>query len=461
MQSVPPPAAAPGRVLLVSGQADSPATRPLQLAGHEVVECHSLRRLCFQLKYQQPDAICVEAGAVGPMDQALRIIRGRHSSVPVILLTPDASPGLNPIRHGYYAVHPHPVDGESLMVSAAHAIAHHRMLKRIQQLEVETAGNGYAGIHGVSAFARRVWRKLQGFSLSDVHVLLLGETGTGKTLAARAIHDHSARARGPFIALACERLSDTAFSADAFVNAAMGSPNMRRHGALDDADRGTLFLANIEQLSLKLQSELLDALSENSHCDFRLVASSSVNLHERIQQGQFRHELLSHLSVSQLRLLPLRSRPVDIPVIAQAILDESTKEQGTPRITLDSEAAEMLQRHRFPRNVSELREVLNTAMLRCTGTTLRLGALPALMQVATPPATELGRPASQPPDSTAHRRQVLFEILSQRPMKIRDLERCAIEATLQRTGDNVTQAMRELGIGRTTLYRKLKKYGRR
>ncbi len=461
VQSVPPPAAAPGRVLFVSGHSDSSAIRPLQMAGHEVCECRSLRGLCFQLKYQQPDAICVEAHAIGPIDQALRIIRGRHSSVPVILLTQDPNPGLNPIRHGYYAVQSHPVDGETLMVSAAHAIAHHRMLKRIQQLEVEAAGNGYAGIHGVSAFIRRVWRKLQAFALADVHVLLVGEQGTGRALAARAIHDHSARARGPFIAMACERLADTAFSADAFVNASMGAPNMRRHGALDDADRGTLFLANIDALSPKLQLQLLEALSENGHSDFRLIASTSANLQDRVHQGQFRPELLSHLSQSQLHLLPLRSRPVDIPVVAQAMLDEMTKDQGKPRVTLDGEAADALQRHRFMRNATELKEVLNTALLRVTGTTLRVGALPAMIQVPTMIGSDLGRPASQPPDSTSQRRQVLFEILSQKPMKIRDLERCAIEATLQRTGDNVTQAMRELGIGRTTLYRKLKKYGRR
>jgi DNA-binding NtrC family response regulator len=419
-----------------------------------------LRGLCFQLKYQQPDVICVEAHAIGPMDQALRVIRGRHIGVPIILLTQDPNPGLNPIRHGYYAVLSHPVDGEHLMVVAAHAIAHQRMLKRIQQLEVEAAGSGFAGMHGTTAFARRMFRKLQAYAMADVHVLLMGEAGTGKTLAARAIHDHSARARGPFIAMACERLSETAFSADSFINAP-GAPNMRRHGALDDADRGTLFLANIDALSLRLQGQLLEALSENSQTDFRLIASTSVNLQARVQQGQFRPELLSHLSQSQLLLLPLRSRPGDIAAIGQSLLDQMTRDIGKPRVTLGNDAIEALHHHRFLRNVAELKEVLASALMRCTGSTLRATCLPAMLQVPTIVNPELGRPASQPPDSSAQRRQVLFEILSQKPMKIRDLERCAIEATLQRTGDNVTQAMRELGIGRTTLYRKLKKYGRR
>jgi len=241
----------------------------------------------------------------------------------------------------------------------------------------------------------------------------------------------------------------------------MGSPHMRQRGALDDADRGTLFLSNIDALSPRLQLQLLEVLGETSHSDFRLIASSTVSLQEAVKQGRFRPELLSHLSQSQLHLLPLRSRPVDIPVIAQATIDELTKEQGKPRIHLADDAAYALQHHRFERNVTELKEVLSTALLRCTGTTLRAASLPALIQVPAIVGHDLSRPISQPPDSTAQRQQVLYEILSQKPMKIRDLERCAIEATLQRTGDNVTQAMRELGIGRTTLYRKLKKYGRR
>jgi DNA-binding NtrC family response regulator len=379
----------------------------------------------------------------------------------VVLLTDDPNPGLNPIRLGYYSAQSHPVDGEHLMVVAAHAVAHHRMLKRIHQLEVEAAGSGFGGIHGVSAFARRVFRKLQAFAMADVHVLLQGEVGTGKALAARAIHDHSARARGPFIALACERLSDLAFSAEALVGAPVNPPGMRSQGALDDADRGTLFLENIESLSAKLQAQLGQALSEGTPSDFRLIASTSANLQDLATQGRLRPELLNHLSQSQLFMLPLRSRPVDIPAIAQAMLDATTKEQNKPRISLAHDAADALQLHRFSRNGNELQEVLGTALLRCTGMTLRAASLPATIQVPALIGSDLAHPASQPPDSGSHRRHVLFELLSQRPMKIRDLERCAIEATLQRTGDNVTQAMRELGIGRTTLYRKLKKYGRR
>lgn len=462
MASVPPPGTAPGRVLVVSGATESSGSRSLQLAGHEVCECPSLSSLCFQLKYQQPDLVCIEGHAVGPIDQTLRIIRGRHATVPIILLTPDPSPGLNPIRYGYYAVLSHPIDGEQLMVVAAHAVAHHRMLKRIMQLEVEAAGMGFAGLHGQSAFARRMFRKLQAFAVADVHVLLQGETGTGKSLAARAIHDHSARARGPFIALSCDRLSETAFSADSFVNAAMGSPHMRRHGALDDADRGTLFLRHVDRLSPRLQMELLAVLTEHTPCDFRLIASTSENLSELAAQGRFRPELISHLSQSQLHLLPLRSRPADIGLIAQALLREMAAEQGKPGVKLTDDAIVALEHYRFPRNVSELKEILASALSTSTGTHIRAASLPAMVQVPSMVGhNELTGPVSEVPDSTARRKHILYEILAQKPMKIRDLERCAIEATLQRTGDNVTQAMRELGIGRTTLYRKLKKYGRR
>lgn len=462
LATVPPPGTAPGRVLFVSGPNESPATRSLQLAGHEVCECRSLSTLCFQLKYQQPDLICVEASALGTLDQALRIIRGRHATVPVILLTSDPAPGLNPIRYGYYAVLSHPVDAEQLMVVSAHAVAHHRMIKRIMQLEVETSGVGFAGLNGNSAYALRVYRKLQSFAVADVHVLLTGEAGTGKALAARAIHDHSARARGPFISLSCDRLSATAFSADSFVNAAMGTPHLRRHGALDDADRGTLFLSHVDALNPRLQVELLQVLTENSPCDFRLIASSTADLRRLAESGQFRPELFSHLSQTQLHFQPLRHRPTDIGPIGQALLNEMAREQGKPRVRLLDDAIVALQHHRFERNVVELKEILGTALMGCSGTSIRAASLPAMIQVPVMVGdTTLAGPVSEVPDSSARRQNILYELLSQKPMKIRDLERCAIEATLARTGDNVTQAMRELGIGRTTLYRKLKKYGRR
>lgn len=461
LATVPPPGTAPGRVLFVSGPSESPASRSLQLAGHEVCECRTLASLCFQLKYQQPDLICVEAAAVGTIDQALRIVRGRHASVPVILLTPDPAPGLNPIRYGYYAVLSHPVESEQLMVVSAHAVAHHRMIKRIMQLEVESSGNGFAGMNGASAYAHRVFRKLQTFAMADVHVLLMGEQGTGKSLAARAIHDHSARARGPFIALSCERLSESAFSADSFINAAMGTPHLRRHGALDDADRGTLYLSNIDRLSPKLQVELLQVLVENSPCDFRLVASTRVDLRRLVEAGQFRPELYSHLSQTQLHLQPLRNRPTDIGHIGQALLNEMAREQGKPRVSLTEDAVIALQHHGFERNVIELKEILASALVNCSGTSIRAANLPAMIQVPVMVGEDLHGPMSEVPDSSTRRQNILYELLSQKPMKIRDLERCAIEATLARTGENVTQAMRELGIGRTTLYRKLKKYGRR
>ncbi len=458
--TLPPSSNAPGRVLLVAGGQATAAIRALQLAGHALGDCHTLAGLCLHLKYQQPDVICIHERAVGQLDQVVRIIRGRHTTVPLVLVAANPNPGLGPIRLGFYAAVPEEAGAEALMVAIAHAVAHHRMLKRINHLEVEASGRGFAGIAGTSPMARRVFRKVQAFAAADVHVLLEGEAGTGKSLAARAIHDHSARARGPFIALNCERLSDTAFSADAFVNA-HASPSLRPSGAIDDADRGTLYLANIDSLSPTLQEQLLAALTSQQGSDFRLIASTQTELSEAVSRGLFRPELMQHIAHSHLTLLPLRARPIDIPVIASALLETLAREQGKPRLTLSKAAASALERHPYRRNVSELREILQTAIAAAQGTVLNISDLPAIVQGPALVGAELGEPLSRAPDSAAQRQHVLFEMLAQKPMKIRDLERCAIEATLQRTGENVTQAMRELGIGRTTLYRKLKKYGKR
>lgn len=458
--SVPPSYGAPGRILLATGQRATPAFRALQIAGHEITECYSLRRLCFQLKYSLPDLVCVHEKAVGPLDQTMRVIRGRHNQVPIVLFTEDPSPGLTPIRQGYYASLSEPLDGEQLMITAAHAIAHCRMVRRIRHLESEASGDGFGGFVGTSDFAKRAFRKLQSFASADVHVLLMGEAGTGKSLSARAIHDHSARARGPFIALNGERLSDSAFSASAFVNASMGSPSLRQNGALDDADRGTLYISNIDALSPKLQQQLLAALGEEGTSDFRLIASTTKNLDELGRRGAFLPQLTAHLGHAQLFMQPFRNRPSDIGPVAQVVLDQVAHQHGRPRMQLAEETVHALEQHSFVRNGSELREIIASAIVNSSGSTIDPMALPAMVQVPSMVGARYAEVAAAP-DSAARRKQVLFEILAQRPMKMRDIERCAIEAALHRTRDNVTQAMRELGVGRTTLYRKLKKYGRR
>jgi DNA-binding NtrC family response regulator len=412
------------------------------------------------LKHQKPDVIFVEQAAVGPLDQALRVIRGRHQSVPVVLLTPERNPGLNPIRFGYYSVMSHPLDPEQLMVVTAHALAHHRMSLRIAELEVETSGHGFYGIVGRSAYTRRLFHKLQSAAASDVHILVTGEPGTGKGLTARAIHDRSARARGPFIALNGAKLSETAFSAEALMNATLGAPDLRRNGALDDADRGTLYIAHIDKLNPRLQDQLLAALKNGSPSDFRLIAASEESLDQVVARGQFRSDLYSHIVQHPIALMPLRSRPMDIESASRLILEDLAHELGRSRLTLAPRTLSLLERHSYPNNLVELRQILTQAVKLTAGDCVEPECLPSQLRIEQAPSSSQSTP-SLPPDSRQQRQALLFELLSKSPIKMRDVERCAIEAALRRTGDNVTQAMRELGIGRTTLYRKLKKYGRR
>lgn len=157
---------------------------------------------------------------------------------------------------------------------------------------------------------------------------------------------------------------------------------------------------------------------------------------------------------------PFRNRPADVGPIARSVLNQLAHQQGRPRMQLSDEAVTALEQHSFSRNGAELREIIASAIVNSAGSTIDLMALPAMVQASSLVGPRYAEVAAAP-DSAAQRKQVLFEILAQRPMKMRDIERCAIEAALHRTRDNVTQAMRELGVGRTTLYRKLKKYGRR
>jgi DNA-binding NtrC family response regulator len=179
-----------------------------------------------------------------------------------------------------------------------------------------------------------------------------------------------------------------------------------------------------------------------------------------VARGQFRADLYSHIVQHPIQLMPLRSRPMDIDSAARLMLEDLAHELGRSRLTLAPRTLALLERHSFPSNLLELRQILTQAVKLSAADCIEPECLPSGLRIEQQ-AVPGGASPSLPPDSRQQRQALLFELLSKSPIKMRDVERCAIEAALRRTGDNVTQAMRELGIGRTTLYRKLKKYGRR
>lgn len=280
---------------------------------------------------------------------------------------------------------------------------------------------------------------------SDVPVLILGETGTGKGILARWIHEHGTRRHEPFVDLNCAGLSRELAESElfghqrgAFTGAVTSKP-----GLIEVAHRGTLFLDELGDLELAVQPKLLTALEEGSFrrvgettsraVDVRLVAATHRNLAAMVKDGRFRDDLLFRINTLTLELPPLRKRPSDVKPLAVAVLRDLSRRRGHPAPELTDDVIDVLSRYAWPGNVRELRNVLERALLFCKGDVLDRAAL------------RFDR--SLEPDSDAE------------PQTLDDAERRHIVNMLKQTGGKVDDAAKVLALSRSSLYAKLKKYG--
>jgi DNA-binding NtrC family response regulator len=284
-------------------------------------------------------------------------------------------------------------------------------------------------------------------------VAILGESGTGKELVARALHDCSERAARPFIPINCAAISKELIESELFGHekgAFTGAANAHK-GAFEEADGGTLFLDEIGELSVDLQAKLLRVLengeikrvgsSRPSHVDVRVVAATNKDLLALAREGRFREDLYYRLCVVPLHLPPLRSRRGDILAIAEHFLRTYSPRGQTVRLT--PAAVERLQAHTWPGNIRELRNVVHRALLLRKGASIEATDLSFDQEVNRD--TGVLVPGFAPGMT-----------LEQMLLK---LERQIIEAALRRYNNNRERVARELGIARSTLFKRLKEWG--
>ena len=283
-------------------------------------------------------------------------------------------------------------------------------------------------------------------------VLLEGESGTGKGIFARLIHDESPRARATFVDLNCAGLSKELLESElfghergAFTNAAS-----TKQGLLEIAADGTLFLDEIGEMDLTIQARLLKALEEKRfrrvggvrdlNANFRLIAATNRDLAEEVRSGRFRADLYYRLNVVRLRIPPLRERLEDLPVLAEVILQTLSKEVGRPMPRLSATAIKKLTTYPWPGNVRELRNVLERALLTLQGSEIHSEHLLLEKEQAVPRRTDGGLPA------TEWEIQPLDEVITS-----------YVSAAVAAAGGNMRKAARQLQISPSTLYARIKK----
>ncbi|HKF49315.1 MAG TPA: sigma-54 dependent transcriptional regulator [Terracidiphilus sp.] len=319
---------------------------------------------------------------------------------------------------------------------------------------------GLGSMIGRSGEMEKLYRILSKVAQSAHPVLILGESGTGKELVARTIHAYGPNAQKPFLPVDCGSLVPTLIESELFgyVKGAFTGANRSKDGLLVSAEGGTVFLDEIGELPLDLQAKLLRALQERevrpvgaTHrvpIKARIVAATNRDLAAMVEKGTFRKDLFYRLNVVNLRLPSLRDRKEDIPLLAAHFLDRVSREHAQ-KFTLSDEVLRTMMRYEWPGNVRELENAVERACTMSSGPILHLGDLPTQLQ-------QQGLEARRTPAMPA--RQAEAEDMP--PVStLADMERQAILSTIRMLHGDKLQAARLLGIGKTTLYRKLKEYG--
>jgi two-component system response regulator HydG len=312
---------------------------------------------------------------------------------------------------------------------------------------------GVSRLVGTSSALQALKNTLAQVASTTATVLFTGESGTGKELCARALHELSPRAAGPFVAVHCAALPDTLLEVELFgaEKGAFTGIDERRLGRFERAHGGTLFLDEVGDIPLPMQVKLLRALQEGEierlggqgpiRVDVRVVAATHVDLRERVKEGRFREDLYYRLDVVSLRVPPLREREGDIAVLASTFLTRHAARHGRRIDGFEPRALLALSSWTWPGNVRELSHAIERAVVLCPdGAALRFDDLPPAVRDASPGDTGVAD-------------QLLHFRVGQ--MTLPQMERAAIDATMAFVGGDKVQAARLLGLSLRTLYRRL------
>jgi len=259
----------------------------------------------------------------------------------------------------------------------------------------------FPGIIGTSAALRQVLQLVELVAASDSTVLLLGETGTGKELVARAIHERSQRQRQPFVTLNCAAIPSSLFESELFGHerGAFTGANMQRSGRLELADRGTLFLDEVGDMPVELQPKLLRTLQEHTYerlgsartksVDVRLVAATNCDLEQMMEEKRFRRDLYYRLNVFPIRVPPLRERREDIPFLVRHFTQKYAREMGKHIDSIPQTTMQKLQRWSWPGNVRELENLIERSVILTSNNVLAV-TMPKKMAEAIDAASVVG-----------------------------------------------------------------------
>jgi DNA-binding NtrC family response regulator len=442
-----------GRILVVD---DEPSSRSglstlLRAEGFDVRVAEDGYKALAQLEEFAPDALVTDLRMPG-IDgiELLRKAREQYPEIIVVLMTAFAGvdSAVKAMREGAEDYLTKPLQIDELLLILERALERRSLRRETVELRARLKEKlRFENIIGTSPAMQAVFSVIEQVAPSRASVLITGESGTGKELVAQAIHEHSPRARAPFVKLHCAALAETILESELFGHekgAFTGSVG-RREGRFKQADGGTLFLDEIGDISAAIQVKLLRFLQERTFervggnetvkVDVRIIAATNRDLSAEVAAGRFREDLFYRLNVVNVEMPPLRARPSDLLPLATHFLQRFAKENGKAIQAFDEGALERITGYRWPGNVREIENVIERAVVLCDGPFVTAKHLPVGVGSALKGAIRI-------PGST-----------------LDEIERHTILTTLEACGGRTAQAAQMLDISVRKIQYKLHEYG--
>ena len=448
------------KILIVDDEANTLASlsRAFRLAGHEAVVCDNAARALELARTQPFDLILSDV--VMPRRDGLVLLEDLKTAgvaAPVVMMSGQAhiEMAVKATRLGALDFLEKPLSTEKLLVTVENAL-------KLTRLETENRDlRTRVGKHTLvfsGETMRRVMAKIERVAASEVRVCIYGETGTGKELAARTLHEKSNRAAGPFVTLNCAAVPAELIESELFGHekGSFTGAAQRHTGKFEQAHRGTLFLDEIGDMPAAMQAKLLRVLEEGeverigadkpTAVDVRVVVATHRNLEQLVESGGFRRDLYHRVVVFPVELPPLRSRPEDLPALVEHFAGQVSAQNGWKPVAFEAAAIDALKEYAWPGNIRELRNVVERLLL-LAGDVIDAEAV-HLALPATRAAHRKTPPEGSASEATGH--------LSERVLQF---EREQVRKELDLHGRNITQTAKTLGLERSHLYKKCQQLG--
>ena len=445
------------RILVID---DDPAIREsmrmmLEYEGHECLLAPTAQDGIAAIERESPDLVFLDIKMPG-MDglEALSRIRGRRDTLPVIIISGHGTvaTAVEATKLGAFTFIEKPFESERILLEVRNALAHGRL--RDENRHLRKAEEVRHQLVGESGALREVMEAVGRAAPTSATVLLLGESGVGKELVARAIHRNSLRSRERFVQVNCAAIPEELIESELFGHekGSFTGATEKQIGKFEQADRGSIFLDEVGDMSQKTQAKVLRVLQEGEverlgsartfKVDVRVIAATNKDLEQEIEKGSFREDLYFRLSVIPIRVAPLRERPEDIPLLVRHFTELFSRDNNRRPARFTEAAVAHLQRARWKGNVRELRNTIERLLIMVRGDTIDAADVAAVVRLDPHPGG---------PDNGREKPGTLREFKEV-------AERAFLVEKLRENGWNISKTAEVIGTPRSNLYKKLEQY---